>query len=222
MTVIVGIVGPPCSGKSTVARRLCSSFVQTDSSAECWIDADRIAKSMLLEPDIKARLSKLFGNGILDDAGNIDRSEVARLVFGESESAQKALQQLTDIVHPPTHHAIWQRLRTAQQIHLSHVVLDVPLLIESKWHWVCDEIWFLDVPERQQQVLLERRGWSREEWSRRLQRQMSLEKKRGYATQVLKNAGDEAFLEHQVDTLTRGWETPCSAPDHCMGAGNSI
>ena len=222
MTVIVGIVGPPCSGKSTVARRLCASHAKQGSESMCWIDADRIAKSMLLEPDIKARLTELFGAGILDDEGNIDRSEVAQLVFGESASAQKALQGLTDIVHPPTHQAIWQRLLEAQQNQLSHVVLDVPLLIESKWHWVCDEIWFLDVPERQQQVLLERRGWSRKEWDRRLQRQMSLERKRGYATQVLNNAGDEAFLEDQIDSLTRGWETPCTASDHCMGAGNSI
>ncbi|MEM9364636.1 MAG: dephospho-CoA kinase [Planctomycetota bacterium] len=222
MTVVVGIIGPPCSGKSTVARRLCVPMGESDARALAWIDADRIAKSMLLEPEIKTRLIDLFGDGILDHQGNVERSEIAQRVFGESEVSKQALEQLTRLVHPPTHARIWQQLRAAQQSQLTHVVLDVPLLIESQWHLVCDEVWYLEVPSQQQQMLLQRRGWSQEEWQRRLQRQAPLEEKRRYATRVLNNAGDESFLENQVDHFMRGWEVCPPAPDHCLGAGTSI
>lgn len=86
----VGLTGGICSGKSEVAAVL--------ASCGCRLfDADLIARR-LLEPGtgLFRDVRDLFGKGILDKSGAIDRQALGRLVFNDSEK----LELLNATVHP--------------------------------------------------------------------------------------------------------------------------
>lgn len=69
--ILVGGIG---SGKSTVSQML------HDRGAEC-VDLDDIGHEVLLQPEVIDMLTETFGEGILDDKGQIDRSALAKKAF---------------------------------------------------------------------------------------------------------------------------------------------
>ena len=71
---VIGIVGSPGGGKSTVARRL------TERGA-IWINADLIARSVLEESDIQQQLKDYFGVSIANREGQIVSIENCRSRF---------------------------------------------------------------------------------------------------------------------------------------------
>jgi len=81
---IIGIMGGIGSGKSTVARE----FGKLGCAV---IDADKIAHDLLDEGAVRERIVGLFGGGILDSAGKIDRRELARVVFGDVDKLSLGL-----------------------------------------------------------------------------------------------------------------------------------
>ncbi len=195
-TRVIGIIGPPCSGKSTVAQIV-------ESRGGVWIDADAIAKEQLRDAEVIADIVECFGAGVLASDGSLSRGSIADLVFGDDEASQERLTQLESIVHPRTRKIIQARLKDAIEKKARYVVLDVPLLLESGWDRQCDQVWCMQIdPERHQQ-LLAARGWSAAELARREQRQISWSEKRRRSTWVIENDGRvEDLREEVVQKLT--------------------
>ena len=88
--VVVGVVGLPGAGKSTVASLLARR-------GACLLDVDRLGHELLEKgtPEY-ARLVEQFGERILSEDGTIDRPRLGRLVFEKPDS----LDALNKIVHP--------------------------------------------------------------------------------------------------------------------------
>ena len=88
--LIVGLTGGIVSGKSTVARM----FRQLGADI---IDADNIARA-IVQPGEKAwkNIVHYFGKEILKDNQEINRKELARIVFADKEK----LEKLNKITHP--------------------------------------------------------------------------------------------------------------------------
>lgn len=191
MTQTIGLIGPPCSGKSTVAAAL------VQSRGAVWIDADKIAKSMLDRPEVRGRLIQTFGPAI-DHDGQIDRPALAALVFGADADSALRLKKLESIVHPPTHAELHRRRDQAIAAGAPIIVLDIPLLLESGWQEHCDEIWCLRVPETKQRELIAARGWTLQQWQRRAARQLSQSHKEAAATRILINDADATALASKV------------------------
>ncbi|PHQ33650.1 dephospho-CoA kinase [Rhodopirellula bahusiensis] len=199
-TPIIGIIGPPCSGKSTVARHL-------ESLGGVWLNADEIAKSQLDEPDVIAELKSLLGDSIQLSDGSLSRSRLADLVFGEDENSLARLRQLESVLHPRTRKILEARIADAKSDQQPFVILDVPLLLESGYRDTCDEVWCLQVDPARHEELLRSRGWDTDELERRSSRQWSWERKRSASTRVIPNNGTEddlhRFVESQLDSVLR-------------------
>src|SRR5262249_15437335 len=91
LMLILGLVGGIASGKSLVAN------VLRDMGAVV-LDADQAGHYVLRHQDVIAELQKRWGDKILDAKGQVVRREVAKIVFGHgNEAERKFLEQLT---HP--------------------------------------------------------------------------------------------------------------------------
>ncbi len=190
--ILLGLVGTPASGKSTVAGHL-------QEKGALWINADLVARDVLQQADVTSQLTKHFGSGIVDASGAINRSAVAKLVFGETVQHKAALDYLESVIHPPTRHEILRRLRIASRESVQVALLDVPLLFESGWHYACDTVWCIDAPLESRVQWSTARGWDAGELQRRESNQLAIADKQRLSNLILHNGGTLAELQKKVD-----------------------
>ena len=88
MSVVIGVTGPICSGKTTL------SGVLKEKGAKI-IDADAISHALLTKQGIKKQIIKFFGKDILLNR-KINRVKLADIVFSD----KKKLDLLCSILHP--------------------------------------------------------------------------------------------------------------------------
>ncbi|NND97037.1 MAG: dephospho-CoA kinase [Pirellulaceae bacterium] len=213
--IVLGIVGTPASGKSTVAAHL-------QSKGAAWINADLIARDVLHQQAVTDKLAEHFGSDILGDDGTIQRSKLAALVFGKSAQQQAALDYLESVIHPPTRIEITRQLQAAAKSGAQVALLDVPLLFESAWDRSCDAIWCIDAPREMRLKWSENRGWDAAELDRREVNQTAIAEKRRLSNVILDNDATLSDLLKIVDSqwqilVTMGSIGPDdSAPPHCL------
>ena len=191
---ILGIVGSPAGGKSTVAGRL------QELGAE-WINADLVARGVLEQADVQQQLIDHFGDQITGSDGHIDRGKLASEVFGDDDASRRALKYLEGVLHPRTRQRIAERLRECAQRGVAGVVLDVPLLFKSGWDQSCDEIWCVDSDRSIRMKRAADRGWDPNELARREANQVSIEEKKRLSNFVILNNGSLDELYKTVDRL---------------------
>lgn len=186
----IGILGGIGSGKSSVIRQVTGFSLQV-------IDADRIGHDLLQDADVLSELAQAFPSSILNSSGQVVRSKLAELVFGETEEQQAALNQLEQIIHPAIRREIIAQLETVDE-GIDAVILDAAILLEAGWASVCDHLVFIDTPKA---LRLERvsqnRNWSAEELNRREAAQLPLDEKEQQANFTVDNSGtlDEAAAQ---------------------------
>jgi dephospho-CoA kinase len=199
MAVIVGLTGGIGSGKSTVAEML-------EKQGAAVIDADAIvhelqARGQPLVDEIAAE----FGRGVLAVDGSLDREALGAIVFRDPD----ARQRLNRLVHPKVGAEFARRLQAAKEAGASVIVLDIPLLFESRaaasggasaMHF--DTTVLVWVPrETQIERQVARDGYAPDEAERRVAAQMPLAEKRALADEVIDNSGSLAATRKQVDEL---------------------
>lgn len=191
--IVIGIVGPPAGGKSTVAKQLMGL-------GAVWLDADAVAHQVLQQPEVQRRLVAHFGPRVLG-ADGVDRQWLASQVFGADPTSRQQLGWLEATIHPPTLLLLQKQLIEATNRRVPAALLDVPLLFESGCDLLCDFVWCLDTPLEKRRQWIQQRGWSEDELQRREQRQMPLAEKKRRSTHVIDNCGDLDALADQVQRL---------------------
>ena len=186
---IIGLMGGPGSGKSTVAKL----FAEFGAAV---IDADRLAHEALQTDAVKDQVRSRWGDRVFDQEGQIERSALGKIVFSDPA----ALRELEAMTHPLVHQARHeQREQHQANPAIVAIVEDCPLLLESKLDKQCDQLVFVDTPD---EVRLERvkdaRGWDADELKKRDQQQMPLDIKRDSADYVVSNDQDLAHVRKQV------------------------
>jgi dephospho-CoA kinase len=127
-------LGGVASGKSTVA----AEFAKLGCKI---IDADQIAHELLEREDVKDKVASIFGEGILDSAGKIDREKLGAIVFVDGDK----LSTLNEIIHPLVLARVEQLIgQYEQENEVNAVILDMPLLVEVGWAERCDSLIFVD------------------------------------------------------------------------------
>jgi dephospho-CoA kinase len=192
----LGLTGGIGAGKSTVAALL------ADHGAVI-IDADAIARE-IVQPGTPAlvELVDAFGVGILRDDGSLNRGELARLAFADSDAAAR----LNGIMHPAIRAESERRIADAAARGASVVVYDMPLLVETGQQDVVDVVVVVDVPEEMQvERAVTLRGLDEDDVRRRMQVQASREQRRAAADVVIDNSGDREATARQVEALWQGW-----------------
>eukprot|EP00871_Galdieria_phlegrea_P000992 jgi/Galph1/1894/GphlegSOOS_G562.1 len=198
-SIVIGLTGSIASGKSTVVQLLQQKGVVV-------IDADVIARQVV-EPGTFTykRLVRLFGSQIVGPDGRLDRSRLGQIVFSDENKRR----QLNGITHPVIIFHLIIQLLYKWICGYPFILLDVPLLFESKkLLWLCT-ITVVVSCEREQQVerLRKRNGFSTQECLQRIEAQMPLEQKAKIATFVVDNSGDMTRLAHQVEILWKQLQT---------------
>lgn len=197
MALIIGLTGGIASGKSTVARMLLNMDIPV-------IDADVEARKVV-EKGEKAyvQIIEAFGSEILTAAGDIDRVKLGSIVFHDED---KRLQ-LNAIVHP----AVRERMNDEKVKHLdlgsNVVVLDIPLLFESKLTHMVEKIILVYVDaEVQLKRLISRNQLMESEAMARIQSQMPLIEKIKLADAVIDNNGTINDTKNQLIQILKDWE----------------
>jgi len=191
----IGLTGGIATGKSTVANLLAERGAYI-------IDLDLIAREVV-EPGqpALARVAERFGQAVLREDGTLDRKKLGSIVFAD-EAQRKALEA---ILHPAIRAVMKERMVARESSHPEQlVVVDVPLLFESKLEPYFEQIMLVYVPrEEQLKRLMKRDGLSREDAERRLAAQMSIEDKKALADIVIDNSSDLAHTAAQIDRWRR-------------------
>ncbi|KIQ93428.1 Dephospho-CoA kinase [Anoxybacillus thermarum] len=192
----IGLTGGIASGKSTVAAMFRDLHIPV-------IDADEIAHRVTaINGEAYKPIVETFGHDVLDANGAIDRRKLGAIVF-DNEQKRK---QLNAIVHPLVRkHMLQQKEQYAKQKEKA-VVLDIPLLFESKLEHLVDRILVVYVDEQTQlHRLCERNGFSVEEARARMKAQMPLEEKRKKADAVIDNNGTIEETKRQLYACLVRW-----------------
>ena len=186
---VIGIVGGIGSGKSFVA----------DLFAElgCFVSkSDEDVRQAYRRPEVIRQVQEWWGDKVITSSGEVDRSAVASIVFGDSGQ----LKRLESLLHP-----LVQQIRDAatakalENPQIKAIVWDTPLLYEVGLHKQCDAVVFVEATadERAERVA-STRGWRPQELIRREKSQLPLDNKRKMAQYIVYNTADAAHARRQV------------------------
>jgi dephospho-CoA kinase len=186
--LLVGLTGGIGSGKSTVSAALARRGAVV-------IDADAVVRE-LQSPGgtVLAAMVEHFGPGILHADGTLDRQGVADIVFGDDAQ----LKALNAIVHPAVGAEIDRRI-AEQRDGDAVVVLDVPLLVESKAYTTGGTIVVDTDPDIAVDRLVRFRGFTEEDARARMARQATRDERLAAADFVVANDGVPEALDAQID-----------------------
>jgi len=197
MTLIIGLTGSIGTGKSTIAKKLIERNIPV-------IDADLIAREVV-EPGKEAyeKIVETFGEEILQEDQTLDRKKLGAIVF-EDETKRKALNE---IVHP----AIRKEMLAQRDAYIKQkepcVVLDIPLLYESKLtHFVEKVIVVYTDREVQLERILKRDHITKEEALQRINAQIDVKEKAKWADAVIDNNGTIEESERQLLDILANWD----------------
>jgi dephospho-CoA kinase len=194
---VIGLVGGIGSGKSYLARQL-----REKHSIEI-IEGDSAGHVVLQERSVKESLRNVFGDAVFTPAGEVDRRQIGRLVFGASAEHQAARKKLEQIVHPRIAEILTRQVALARsRPDVEAVILDAALLLEAGWRRLCDLVVFIDTPFDQRLArVAHSRGWSRGELEAREESQFPVERKRKEADDVVENSGDGQAALSQLEKI---------------------
>lgn len=190
--MVVGLTGGIACGKSTVANM----FMELDCVV---IDADKVAREVVEpgEPGLEGIIRR-FGKGILDEHGRLDRKALGKVVFSD----EQARMDLNAILHPLIRLRMAEKKEAARMQNPPLILMDIPLLYESKQVQTVDSVIVVYVPAHVQlKRLIERDHLTMEEAQQRIDSQMPIEEKKQKADFVIDNSGTQAETLIQVQNL---------------------
>jgi dephospho-CoA kinase len=196
MSLVIGLTGGIASGKSTVSNILKEMNITI-------IDADVEARLAVEkgEPAYQKIVAE-FGNDILLTNEEIDRVKLGSIIFHNAEKRQL----LNSIVHPEVRKRMNNQVEAAKEREEQVIILDIPLLFESKLtHMVEKTILVYVDRDIQLKRLMERNDLSLEEAEARIKSQMPLSEKVALADDVINNNGSIAETKKQVIEVLNGW-----------------
>lgn len=189
----VAVTGGLSCGKSSV----CRIFKELGSYV---ISADTIVHQLLLsDTNLGQSVIKLLGRSILVN-NQIDRAEIARIVFADSD----LLKQLEDLLHPIVYREIEKDYQKQQTLKNPPplFIAEIPLLFESGGEKDYDyTVAVIANPD----ICFERYTFSnhgsRTEFDKRMNRQLPLVEKAARADYVIMNNGSHSNLEEITKEL---------------------
>ena len=195
--MIIGLTGSIASGKSTVARMLKEFKLPI-------VDADIVARDVV-EPGTPtlAAIVETFGKGALREDGSMNREYVGQLIFHDPSKRK----MLNDIIHPAIREEMIRRRDEWIASGEPTVIMDIPLLFESKLqHFVEKIIVVSGTDEIQLERLMARNGFSKEDALARIRSQLPMSVKEQGAHAVIYNNGTEEQTKEQLESILRKWE----------------
>lgn len=196
--LIVGLTGGIASGKSEVAEELARQGAEV-------IDADLVAREIVVPgaPTYK-RLVEEFGKGILDGSGSLDRTLLAKVIFGNEDKRRL----LNGITHPAIFSEIAVRINSyadnLQEGDVPAAIVDAALIVDIGASGVFDLLLVVTSDEsRRFGRLVEFRGMADSDARERIESQVPDGKRLARADIVIENNGS---LEELRSRVAEVWE----------------
>lgn len=190
--VKIAVTGGVASGKTAVCE-----FLQ--QLGACVVNADAIAHELLdSQTDLGQQVIRTFGSDILQN-GKISRTGIAAKVFKDPQR----LKELEDILHPSILKRIKERYLDARQkgIYKAFVV-EIPLLFEIGAESFYDVIIAVIAEDEKACLRFQSKGFTEEEYKRRMSRQLLPTIKSAKANYTIKNNGTLETLRQEVKSLS--------------------
>lgn len=191
-TYVVGLTGGIGCGKSEAAKYLCSLGAK-------HIDADAISRSLTADDGAALpELRRIFGDGIFNDDGSLNRRALGDLVFSDVAS-KRALE---GVIHPLVQRQVMDEIAAASAAGIPVTILDVPLLFETGMDVLCDETWTMSVPpEVQVRRVQARDGMTEEQARARIAGQLPMEERNARANKVINSDRPVEKTQAELNTL---------------------
>ena len=196
MALVIGLTGSIGTGKSTIANRFRELNIPV-------VDADKIAREVV-EPDTETyrKIVETFGEEILHEDLTLNRKALGNIVFRD-ENKRK---QLNSIIHPAIRKEMLRQRDEWIEKGKECVVLDIPLLYESKLTHFVDKVIVVYVDEDVQlQRMIERDKSSEEEAKNRIAAQIPVAEKAKMADAVIDNNGSIEDSYKQLEEILDTW-----------------
>ena len=148
--MVLGLTGGVGAGKSRILE-----LFSDDYGAQV-IQADIVARKLEDpgQPGLTGLVS-LFGTGILQKDGTLDRKGFAERIFGNPE----ALKRVNALIHPLTWNEIKRQIRESS----AELIVVEAALFDERSREVCQYLLYVDTQDEIRiQRLMENRGYSRE------------------------------------------------------------
>ena len=185
---VLGITGGIGTGKTTVASIVKAAGIPV-------LDADKISHDLTNNPGPTLdKIFEIFGEEVKNEAGTLDRTKMADLVFKNKRS----LDQLENILHDDVMNYFVAELDEARRKKMRVIALDVPIPVKHGFLDRSDLVWVVSCSEEKRMQRLMRRGLSREDAERRLAVQMTDEEYQAIADYVIDNNGSLEDLYQNV------------------------
>lgn len=175
---IIGVTGSSGSGKSTVTQ-----ILEKELKAKN-INADKIVKEMQTQGSrYFEKIVELFGKEIIQENGSLNRRKLAEIIFKDKAQKEK-LDKLTYT------YVVEEIKKQVNNIKEDYVIIDAPLLIESKLNEICDVvIAVISNKEKQVQRICNRDKIEKNEAKLRIEAQKDNEFYKKNADYVVENNG---------------------------------
>ena len=187
--MIVGLTGGIGSGKTAVSDCF-------EELGIVIVDAD-LASRVVVEkgkPCLQ-QISERFGQDILNEVGELDRSKLREIIFNSDEEKD----WLESLLHPAIGRQIQDELKASTS---PYSILVSPLLLETGQKDYCDKVLVVDVPvETQVERTLKRDGVSEEQVQSIIKAQISRQNRLELADEVIINDGSLEDLQLVVKQL---------------------
>ena len=184
--MILGLTGGIASGKTTVSKKI-------KELGGYIIDADKISKEVSNSQEVLKKVEENFGVEVIEN-GSLNRKKLREIIFNNREKRK----MLNNIMHP----IIVKKMKEAIVEHKEEklIVLDIPLLYETKLEYLCDKVLVVWVDEKTQIERIKKRDNSSTELAKRiLSSQMPLLEKLKKADYNIENNETIENLEKKVE-----------------------
>lgn len=194
--MIIGLTGSIASGKSTVAEMLKELNLPI-------IDADLVAR-VVVEPGTETlkQIVEAFGEEVLLDDDTLNRPKLGDIIFHEPA----ARKTLNDIIHPAIRQEMLRQRDELLENGAKDIVMDIPLLFESRLQHFVEKILVVSVTEETQlKRLMERNNLSEKDAKARISSQLPLSEKEKGADAVIYNNKSLESTREQLHKILIKW-----------------
>lgn len=215
-TVILGLTSGIACGK-TFVKNLFQQKGVPSRDVDAFVD-----EIWQTDADLKANVRREFGDEVFLPDGSVDRKRLGNIIFSPENQEKKKL--LESWIHPKVRERMQAFFAESSQAQEDVVLVEVPLIFESKLEDMFDKVLVIFCTLEQQlrrlmaRPLKDGSTLSREEAMDRINSQMPLSDKVARADFVIDNSGTQEETERQVEAfiaaLKNGPE-PVSPPPEC-------
>ncbi|AYC29823.1 dephospho-CoA kinase [Paenisporosarcina cavernae] len=195
--MIIGLTGSIASGKSTISSMLREKGYPI-------IDADQVARDVVaIGTPTLGKIAVIFGEQVLLEDGSLNRDKLGSIIFNHPAERKK----LNDIMHPAIRQEMLRQQKEHEESGHETIVMDIPLLFESKLQHFVDKILVVSVTEEiQLERLMKRNNLSLEDANMRIASQLPISEKVKLADAVIYNNDSLESSKKQLEKILLNWD----------------